>query len=277
VTNFTVEIKPWGSPLALTEKDIETVLMRGESATGALTAKQVSEMLMHAVQLAHVPMEARNVYKDPSQADQVKVLTEDGWGVLQLPDALRVLFDSALARIAAEPLKAEPLKAGPAVELPAAPVVIKMLKTSLPAKYERNRTQVLELSEKPMRTHLTNISPGGVGPLTPTGVGAAACGTKTVLPVELSPEQLSLLANRAAVHVNQLKTKSELTADWLQAVAQEEGVSLEQIVCAINVAGYRNATDPNPGCSSHLAVRAGDVWREQMHLQKHLQKHVQKH
>jgi hypothetical protein len=84
VTQVNVEIRPWGTPLLLTDKDVETVLARGKPAgAGGLTTKQTADMLMHAVHLAHTPVEARNVYKDPTQADQARVLTEGGWGVLQ--------------------------------------------------------------------------------------------------------------------------------------------------------------------------------------------------
>ena len=82
----------------LTDNDVAAVLARISGPASALTSKQVADALVHAVQLAHVSLEARNIYLDPKQSDRV-VVFDQGWGYQQLTTAVPVNIEQLVFAI----------------------------------------------------------------------------------------------------------------------------------------------------------------------------------
>ena len=68
--NISVEIRPWGAALALTDSDVEAALASVPGLAGTPTLAEVVGTLMELVKRSHAPAEARNVYISPKRADQ---------------------------------------------------------------------------------------------------------------------------------------------------------------------------------------------------------------
>ena len=65
-----VTIAPWGSPLALTDADVEAALAQIPGLAGTPAMPEVVAALMELVKRAHLPDAARNVYLNPKRGDQ---------------------------------------------------------------------------------------------------------------------------------------------------------------------------------------------------------------
>ncbi|NDB77973.1 MAG: hypothetical protein EB141_20390, partial [Verrucomicrobia bacterium] len=166
MNNISVEIRPWGAALALTDSDVEAALASVPGLAGTPTLAQVVGTLMELVKRAHAPAEARNVYISPKRADQALALTAGGWAALPLAEATTVLFDAASARMEA-----------PAGRKAATPRQerVRGLRAEVPVQYRIERENAVQLGLRPMEAHLINTRPGGPGPLLlEAAAGAAA-------------------------------------------------------------------------------------------------------
>ena len=65
----------------------------------AIAAPYILETLVDLTKRAHKDPSARNVYLNPSRADQVMVFSVTSWEVIPLIDAIRSLFDSVAGNI----------------------------------------------------------------------------------------------------------------------------------------------------------------------------------
>ena len=60
--NVNVEITPWGSPLALSDADVEAALARLPRLAGTPALGEIVNALMELVKRAHEPASARNIH-----------------------------------------------------------------------------------------------------------------------------------------------------------------------------------------------------------------------
>ena len=236
INHNNITIQPWGSPFMLTDNDVAAVLARISGPASALTSKQVADALVHAVQLAHVSLEARNIYLDPKQSDRV-VVFDQGWGYQQLTTAVPVLLNRASVRISAPSDSTNELK------------------SALPAKYNADKEQVDQLGERTLRAHLANMMPGGAGPILPPPLSEVVIESNSMRVTELT-------ANEAADLMNKLPTEKDLTFNWLLNTATELQVNIEQLVFAISMAGAKSL------CKVSIANKAVDVLREHQIIQQ---------
>ena len=158
----SITIAPWGSPLQLTDADVEAALATVPGLAGTPALPEVVAALMELVKRAHMPPAARNVHLNPKRTDQALALTTGGWAAMPLEEATAALFDGASASMAAARM----------------PSVRQMVRTSIPVQYRAERAASVQLGLRPMGAHLLNVAPGGPGPLLLTGpaepAGAAA-------------------------------------------------------------------------------------------------------
>ena len=153
-----VTIAPWGTPLQLTDADVEAALASIPCLAGAPAMTEVVAALMELVKRSHRPEAARNVHLNPKRADQALALTPTGtWAAMPLTEATAALFDGASARIAAP---AGRRRAGAAA-------------ATVPVQYRADKALAVQLGLRPMEAHLANTRPGGPGPLLLES--AAAC------------------------------------------------------------------------------------------------------
>lgn len=165
VNNISVEIRPWGAALALTDSDVEAALASVPGLAGTPTLAEVVGTLMELVKRAHAPAEARNVYISPKRADQALALTAGGWAALPLAEATTVLFDAASARMEAP--AGRKAAATPRQER------VRGLRAEVPVQYRIERESAVQLGLRPMEAHLINTRPGGPGPLLLEAAAAA--------------------------------------------------------------------------------------------------------
>ena len=154
VINNTVNIAQWGTPLSLTDSDIENVLSQAPSPSDTSNLGGVVSVLMELVKRAHVPAVSRNVFLNPKHSDQARALTQGGWATLSLSEATQVLFDGATAQIEM-----------PRMVYLAMQPSLRSIRTTLPAQYRMEKANVVQLGLHPMGAHLANMAPGGAGPL----------------------------------------------------------------------------------------------------------------
>ena len=259
--NVNINITPWGRPLELSDQDVETVLARVlarlPGAASTLSTKHVADALMHAVQLSHTPEAARNIYLDPKQSDRVLVMTEGNtWGYLHLVDALPVMMDSASVRIAA-----------PAAIPIVPPNPYFAMKAAIPAKYLREKDDVLCLNKRPMGVHLANMAPGGSGPVMLPAASATATATAPALPppVEFTIDEASQL-------VNDLETDLEtnpnaLDVEWLKNNADLYCITVEKLARTIHSVAIQGL------CDVALGNRAIDELFKYQYMQRDLAKY----
>ena len=261
LTVNNINITPWGRPLELSDQDVETVLARVlarlPGAASTLSTKHVADALMHAVQLSHTPEAARNIYLDPKQSDRVLVMTEGNtWGYLHLVDALPVMMDSASVRIAA-----------PAAIPIVPPNPYFAMKAAIPAKYLREKDDVLCLNKRPMGVHLANMAPGGSGPVMLPAAAAMATATAPALPppVEFTIDEASQL-------VNDLETDLEtnpnaLDVEWLKNKADLYCITVEKLARTIHSVAIQGL------CDVALGNRAIDELFKYQYMQRDLAKY----
>ena len=203
--NVKLEMAPWGSPLTLTDADVEAALARIPGVAGTPALSEIVDVLMDLVKRAHIPPEARNVYLNPRRGDQALACTPDGaWATLPLTEATRALFDGASIRMASPTNKNTTMRA------------------SLPVHYRQDKANAVQLGLRPMEAHLANLAPGGPGPL----MIAVAQPAPTQPIILLDPDEI-------IAAVNQLKATNELTPDWLLRMAQDSKMTVNQIAAII--------------------------------------------
>ena len=232
VTNVVnnVTIAPWGSPLALTDADVEAALAQIPGVAGTPAMPEVVAALMELVKRAHMPDAARNVHLNPKRGDQALARTAMGaWAAMPLTEATAVLFDGASARIAT-----------PVARRRASP-----LHAAVPIQYRADKALAVQLGLRPMVAHLANMIPGGPGPLLLEGPATAAAATAaaSAATAQEQPVQLGLDPVEAAALVRRLPASYEpggaVTAEWLAAVLAETGASTADLIRALRSASAR--------------------------------------
>jgi hypothetical protein len=224
VNNVNVTIAPWGSPLALTDADVEAALTQIPGLMAAPALPEIVSTLMELVKRAHLPEAARNVYLNPKRGDQALARTAaGGWAAMPLTEATTVLFDGASARIA----------------VPTARRRVNALQASVPVQYRADKALAVQLGLRPMEAHLANMVPGGPGPLllesvTATAVGAAAAQEPPAQahPV-LDPAAAATLIKRLPARYG---PTGAVTAEWLTTVLAEAGTTAGELVRALRQA-----------------------------------------
>jgi len=226
INNVTVTIAPWGTPLQLTDADVEAALANIPCLAGMPAMTEVVATLMELVKRSHIPEAARNVHINPKRSDQALALTAAGWAALPLAEATTALFDGASARIAA-PAAA----AGAPLRQRTNP-----LRETLPMQYRADKEAAVALGLRPMEAHLANIAPGGPGPLMLQAPPALAA---PVLQVA-QPLQLTHVERVIAVlktHPLRCSSTGALLIDWIVAASQAAGLSGRELFIALEVGG----------------------------------------
>ena len=212
----SITIAPWGSPLQLTDADVEAALATVPGLAGTVALPEVVAALMELVKRAHMPPAARNVHLNPKRTDQALALTTGGWAAMPLEEATAALFDGASASMAAARM----------------PSVRQMMRTTIPVQYLAERAASVQLGLRPMGAHLLNVAPGGPGPLLLTGpaapTGAAGPAAETTSSAFDGIRACALLAAHPAT--------AGVTAEWLTRVTAAAGISAMGLARALRQA-----------------------------------------
>ena len=226
--NITVNIRPWGAPLALTDGDVEAALATVPGLAGTPTLAEVVSALMELVKRAHAPAEARNIHLNPKRGDQALALTAGGWATLPLAEATTVLFDAASARMEAP--AGRKAAATPRQERE------RGLRAEVPVQYRIEKETAVQLGLRPMEAHLANTRPGGPGPL----LLEKAAGGPQVEAGGLPPPQVAAGGQavgkpaeriREAIRATPLETRASgaLEMGWILAVSKAANVSGKEL------------------------------------------------
>jgi len=233
MTNIVnIKIAPWGSPLQLTDSDVEAALSKVPGLAGTPTLPEVVNTLMELVKKAHTPVDARNIHLNPKRADQAMALTAGGWATLPLAEATTALFDAASARIAI-----------PEQMRPTTPsqhqVRMHSLRAEMPVQYRVEKESAIQLGLRPMEAHLANTRPGGPGPLLIeyADANAAPAQTHAAAAAAALPPQVGKLERIKAALVEHPLVCSQsgaLLMGWIVAVSQAAHVSGKELFEALN-------------------------------------------
>jgi hypothetical protein len=228
ITNIVnIKIAPWGSPLQLTDGDVEAALSKVPGLAGTPTLPEVVNTLMELVKKAHTQVDARNIHLNPKRADQAMALTAGGWATLPLAEATTALFDAASARIAI-PESIQP-KTPSQHQLR-----IHNLRTEMPAQYRVEKEIAVQLGLRPMEAHLANTRPGGPGPLL---IEYASHAAPAQAAAAVRPPQASGLERiKAALleHPLECSETGALLVGWIVSVTQTARVSGKELFEALN-------------------------------------------
>ena len=221
INNVTVTIAPWGSPLALTDADVEAALASIPGLAAAPALPEIVSALMELVKRAHMSDAARNVFLNPKRGDQALARTATGgWAAMPLTEATAVLFDGASARIAT----------------PVARRRASLLHAAVPIQYRADKALAVQLGLRPMEAHLANMIPGGPGPLLLEGPAAAAEAAGAAAQPRLDPVEAAALIRRLPASYG---PGGAVTAEWLAAVLAETGASAADLIRALRSASAR--------------------------------------
>ena len=221
-TIHSVTIAPWGSPLALTDADVEAALASIPGVAGNLALPEVVAALMELVKRAHMSDAARNVHLNPKRGDQAIARTATGgWAAMPLTEATAALFDGASARITA----------------PSSRQRVNALRAAVPVQYRADKAQAVALGLRPMEAHLANMMPGGPGPLLLEGpVVAAGAAAGAAAQPRLDPVEAAALVKRLPASY---EPGGAVTAEWLAAVLVEAGTTSGELIRALRQASAR--------------------------------------
>ena len=239
VTNV-VNINPWGTPLALTDSDVETALARIPGLVGSPALTEIVDVLMALVKKAHSPTESRNIYLNPKRADQALAMTSEGWAALPLSEATAALFDGASARIAERPA---PISA----DRPPPKMRIRTLRAEVPVHYRQWKEEVVQLGMKPMEAHLLNPRPGGPGPLLANYHDSSLTNCHDNLPNSSAPiDEVTVIPQELTNKEKLIKTiqkipmrcepSGALSVAWIVQVSQAAQLTGQEIFQALNEA-----------------------------------------
>jgi hypothetical protein len=228
INNVTLTIAPWGTPLQLTDADVEAALASIPCLAGTPAMTEVVAALMELVKRSHQPEAARNVHLNPKRSDQALALTAAGWAALPLAEATTALFDGASARIAAPAICAAPVAAP---RLQANP-----LRATLPMQYRADKEAAVALGLRPMEAHLANIAPGGPGPLL---LMASAAQPSAAQPL-VQPTHAERVKAVLKMHPLRCSASGALLVDWIVAASQAAGLSGRELFKALE-AGTKDA------------------------------------
>jgi len=218
-----VTIAPWGSPLQLTDADVEAVLATVPGLAGTPALPEVVAALMELVKRAHMAPTARNIHLNPKRTDQALALMPGGWAAMPLEEATAALFDGASASMAAA----------------RAPSVRQTVRMSIPVQYRAERAASVQLGLRPMGAHLLNVAPGGPGPLLLTGPAApagtaAGMGAGGQQPAETARDTIDAI--RARELIKNHPATAGVTTEWLARVTAAAGVSAMGLARALRQA-----------------------------------------
>ena len=224
VTNLT--IAPWGTPLQLTDADVEAALASIPGVAGTLALPEVVAALMELVKRSHLPEAARNVHLNPKRGDQALALTPTGgWAAMPLTEATAALFDGASARIAT----------------PVGRQRVNALRATVPVQYRADKAQAVALGLRPMEAHLANLAPGGPGPLLLEGPAGRTCAPTHVPAQACAPasQQTHIERVRAALQSCPLRRgpTGALLLDWIVAASQLAGLTGRELFIALEAGG----------------------------------------
>ena len=244
----SITIAPWGSPLQLTDADVEAALATVPGIAGTLALPEVVAALMELVKRAHVPPAARNVHLNPKRTDQALALSPGGWAALPLEEATAALFDGASASMAALSRwdKLTP-KVGQAAR---APSMRQTMRATLPVQYRAERADAVQMGLRPMGAHLLNVAPGGPGPLLLAGPAAEAGAAQALAPAVAQalapavaqappPQPTHEERVRAALKAHPIRRgpTGALLLDWIVAVSQAAGLSGWELFVSLETGG----------------------------------------
>ena len=252
-------INPWGSPLQLTDADVEAALAAVPGLAGNAALPEVVSVLMELVKRSHVPVAARNIHINPKRCDQALALTAAGWAALPLAEATTALFDGASARVAAPAAATLRQRASP-------------LRATLPMQYRADKEAVVQLGLRPMEAHLANIAPGGPGPLllaapAPAAPALAAPAPAQTAPALAAPAQTAPAPAQTApaqlTHVERVEAilkstpirrgpTGALLIDWIVAASQAAGLSGRELFMALEAGNAGGA--PSAGLAEAWAA-----------------------
>ncbi|NBQ70588.1 MAG: hypothetical protein EBU46_17860 [Nitrosomonadaceae bacterium] len=223
VNNIT--IAPWGTPLQLTDADVEAALSSIPGVIDTPALPEIVTALMELVKRSHAPPAARNITINPKRADQALALTNNGWAALPLTEATAALFDSATARIASPLVRL----AGAAAQPPRA-----ALRVMVPAQYRAERAGAVQLGLRPMEAHLANMRPGGPGPLLLEHVVVAQ--PAAAQPAAAVPQADKMERIKAALveHPLVCSQSGALLMGWIVAMTQTAHVSGKELFEALS-------------------------------------------
>jgi hypothetical protein len=234
-----VTVAPWGTPMVLTDSDVEAALSRYLGPVGEARLPEIVDILMTLVKRGHTPVEARNIHLNPKRADQALALVPGGWAAIPLAEATESLFDGASACIAAQPtiLKAPSEKQ----------VRMRTLRAEVPVKYRYDKESAVQLGLRPMEAHLMNTRPGGPGPLlkidapaapppaaaaaAATAAAAAAAGAAAVAGGGAST--MDKLRQVLQEHPARYEVSGALTLSWIVEAAQAAGWTGQELFTAL--------------------------------------------
>ena len=220
VNNVSIKIAPWGSPLQLTDADVEAALATVPGIAGTPALPEVVAALMELVKRAHMAPTARNIHLNPKRTDQALALTTGGWAAMPLEEATAALFDGASASMAAA----------------RAPSVRQTVRMSIPVQYRTERAASVALGLRPMGAHLLNVAPGGPGPLlieaiaAAAGIVPAANMPPTAVTEPLDPARAVALLKEVPVRYS---AAGVIDPTWLTDITAAAGVSTGELVLAL--------------------------------------------
>ena len=209
-----VTIAPWGSPLQLTDADVEAALATVPGLVGTPALPEVVAALMELVKRAHAPQAARNVHLNPKRTDQALALTTGGWAAMPLEEATAALFDGASASMAAA----------------RAPSMRQTIRASIPIQYQAERTDAVQMGLRPMGAHLLNVAPGGPGPLLIEATAATV--------VALDPARAVALLKAIPLRYS---APGALDPAWLAEITAAAGTPAGELVRALRQASAAGA------------------------------------
>ena len=213
VNNVTVNVTPWGSPLQLTDTDVEAALATVPGLVGTPALPEVVAALMELVKRAHAPQTARNIHLNPKRTDQALALTTGGWAAMPLEEATAALFDGASASMAAT----------------RTPSIRQTIRASIPVQYRAERADAVQMGLRPMGAHLLNVAPGGPGPLL---IEATAATTAT-----LDPARAVALLKAIPLRYS----AGALDPAWLAEITAAAGTPAGELVRALRQASAAGA------------------------------------
>ena len=225
-----VTIAPWGSPLQLTDADVELALSKIPGVTDTPDLHEVVATLMELVKRAHLSDSSRNVYLNPKRSDQALARTPAGrWAALPLSEATATLFDGATARIAAP------------ARVPRNARNTQTLRATVPAHYQAERAGAVQMGLRPMEAHLANLVPGGPGPLLITEVApvdaAQPAAAPAAAPLKQEPTHVERLKAAIAQIPIRCSPSGALIADWIALASQTAGLTGRELLVALNDGG----------------------------------------
>jgi len=212
-----VTIVPWGTPLTLTDADVDAAMSRLSNMIEAPALPDVVAVLMEIVKRAHVPLDSRNVHLNPKRADQALALSATGWAALPLSEATQALFDGASARIEKPSARRAPNQVQQAV---------------VPSAYRVEREGAVQMGMRPMEAHLANLAPGGPGPLL-IERGAEPALTPASAPVSARESALDSVVRALKTNPIRCEPSGALSISWIVAASGSVGLSGPDLFRAI--------------------------------------------